>query len=340
MSEESIIVAIIGLVFLLPVFILERLNQQPIRSRNARITKWLMFGVIASNALHHTSFLIDLFVCAQCQIQWSIYGVTKSILKGFNLIFLIHRAKLVQGITPVISKKWFEKIFPAVIVVIICGFIFGNIDVGMNSQTECVPYNHWDALLHCRSVEDPDAPDDHSFTVMMACAIGLDSLITAFLMVLFIIPLYRVYKVDLGVMNRNQLSQRKKLKHLLIWSIGLTFINQMTSTLYLATFLPGTNFPLCLVLIGESDPVINVWTAWLMVTRNRQYLKRLCCCRKIGTTSISRSGSIVSGLTNQFSGTNTNDNKRAPLSTEMIQMHTVVSITDLGRLNPQVSSKS
>ena len=348
-TNYRFLVAIIGLVFLLPVFILEKLNQQPIRSRNARITKWLMFGVIASNALHHIVWMLELSVCVQCKIQYSSWGVTKAILKGFNLIFLIHRAKLVQGITPVLSNKWFEKIFPRFIVVMICGFIFASIDDGMHKNAECAPYDNWDGILHCQGVQDPDPePDaeaeadggDNGFVILIASAIGLDSLITAFLMVLFIIPLYRVYKVDLGVMNRNQLSHRKKLKHLLIWSIGLTAINQMTSTLIMASFLPGSNFPFFLVLIGESDPVINVWTAWLMVTRNRQYLKRLCCCRRIRGASISRSGSIVSGLTNQLSRTITNDIKRAPPSIEMIQIDRVVSITDHERQNPKVDSKS
>ena len=261
-TEESILVVVTGLLFLLPVFFLDNFNQQPIRNRNARMTKWLMFGVISSNALHQISGITILLVCAQCGILYSSWGVTRSILKGFNLIFLIHRAKLVQGITPVLSKKWFEKIFPAVIVVTISGFIFASIDNGMNKHSECAPYNNWGGISHCQGVQDPAAADeDDNFTILVACTVGLDSFITAFLMALFIIPFWRVYKNDLGVMNRSQLRQRKKLKDLLIWSIGLTFINQVTSTLIIVAFLPGANFPLFLWLIGASDPVINVWTA-------------------------------------------------------------------------------
>ena len=156
-QEESIPVAIVGLIFLLPVFILDKLNQQPIRSQNAR---WLMFCVIASNALHHTTFVVQLLVCTQCKIQYCSWGVTKAILKGFNLLFFIHRANLVQGITPVLSKKWFEKIFPACTVVIISGFIFASIDAALEIQTECAPYDDWDGLSHCQRVRDPEQNPD------------------------------------------------------------------------------------------------------------------------------------------------------------------------------------
>lgn len=279
-NKESIILAIIVFVLLLPVLIVDRLNQRPIRrSRDARITKWLMFGVIASNALHQTAVLAKFFICAHCIFLWSSWGVTKAIVKVFNQIFLIHRAKLVQGITPVdvLSTKWFEQIFPAFIVVIGSGFIFASINMYIGVQTKCSPYDDWDGLYYCDDVIDPEAADEDSRTVLVACAIGLELLITAFLVVLFMIPLYRVYKLDLGGMNSHQLEQRKKLKHLLIWAVVLTLINQVTSTLILAVAFPW-DFPFLLEKMGECDAVINVWTAWLMLTRNREYMKRLCCC--------------------------------------------------------------
>ena len=322
-SEESIPLAIIVFFLLFPVLIFDKFNEKPIRSRNGRITDWLMLSVVASNALFQISQLTELLVCAQCKIINSSWGVTKSILKGFNLLFFIHRAKLVQTINPVLSKKWFEKIFPAFIVVMISGFIFASIDACIYDDFECVSYDNWDSLSHCQRVKEPEPefepgqtpePDEASFPVLISCAIGLDSLITAFLIALFVIPLYRVYKVDLGVMNRHQLKQRKKLKRLLIWSVVLTFINQVTSILIMVDLLPG-QLPYFLKMIGESDPAINVWTAWLMITRNRLYLKRLF----------------------QFKSFR----RARTLSIEMISIELDdVSVTDVSLQNPQLDCNS
>ena len=236
LSWLAVPLAIAVLVLLLPVFILDKVTQQPIRNRNAKFTKWLMFGVISSNTLYQIIHLIRLLICAQCRIIISSYGCSRSLLKCVNLLFLVHRAKLVQGITPVLGQKWFEKIFPAVIIVGSSGFIFLNIID--NKPYECASYDGWDGLRYCRREGGMEGGDD-GFKAGIAFAIELDTLVTAILMMLFIIPLYRVYNVDLGVMSSCQLDQRKKLKHLLIWSIGLTFINQVTSTLVLAPYLDG-----------------------------------------------------------------------------------------------------
>ena len=49
--------------------------------------------------------------------------------------------------------------------------------------------------------------------------------------------------------------------------------------------------------IGLFDPPINVWTAWLMITRNRQYLRRVnrqvLCCIDSQTESVSRTNTEV-----------------------------------------------
>ena len=338
--EESIPLAIIGLLFLLSVLIFDKINQRPVGSRNARITKWLMFGVVASNALHQISWLAELLFCAHCEIQYSSWGVTKSILKGFNLMFLIHRGKLVQGITPVLSKKWFDKIFPAFIVVMISGFIFASINSAIGDEYECAPYDNWEGLSHCQRVRNPDPEADvEDNTALIACAIGFDSLITVFLMMLFIIPLYRVYTVDLGVMNSPQLKQRKKLKLLLIWSAALTFINQVTSILTMVEMFNQINFPYVMKMMGECDPAINVWTAWLMITRNRLYLKRFCCCsKKNSSRSMLRSNSMKYGLTNQLS--RTSNINSTPSSIERISVDITTAVTGTNPKNTRVNSVS
>ena len=201
------------------------------------------------------------------------------VVKGINLLFLIHRAKLAQGMSPVLSQKWFEKVFPTIVAVIIIVFVAVVTRNTLEMQMECVSYLDSDVFQWCfvdLSVATP------------WIGIMVDVIITAGLMVLFIVPLYRVYNVDLGVMNANQLQQRKKLRNLLIWSVVLTFINQVSSTL---TFLPSVTDPrahpatfllnLLWFGIGKLDPSINVWSSWLIITRNRQFVKQVCCCQCI-----------------------------------------------------------
>lgn len=335
-AMESIPIAIITFVMILTVFILEKVNQRPIRCRNAQITKWLMFGVIASNSSFQIVVLIEQFLCAQCRILSISWGCTRAIQKAINVMFLIHRAKLVQGITPVLSKKWFEKIFPSVIFVAFCGFMFGSINGPMGRQYACRPYDDWGSLSLCAA---PKSEYDDGDTTLVSFAIGLDILFTAFLMMLFIIPLRRIYNTDLGVMNCNQLIQRKKLKHLLIWSIGLTFINQTTSTLLMVPYLNLGKFPIVLLLISQSDPAINVWTSWLMITRNRQYFKRLCCYRCVNSsTLISRSRSMTFGWTDRLSSTSNIERPPSLIDMISIDIATAAAVTEGTQQNPQMNS--
>ena len=283
-----------GIVLLLPVVLLHALNKREIRTRNTKFTKWLMIGVLASNGVNQSLFVLKCLFCGYCTVITGLWFSSKAIVKAVNLLFLIHRGKLVQGMNPILSKKWFEKILPTIIVVIICGFIFSILKSNANEDYTCTQYEDWNNGHTCVA----SAVRTSGGKGVAASAIGLDALITTFLMVLFIVPLYRVYNVDLGQMNHHQIRQRKKLKDLLIWSMVMTFINQVTSTFFLISIVHQSHVTNVLYLIGLFDPAINVWTAWLMVTSNRQYLRNLCCfmCSKYSEEREVRRQ--MSGLTN------------------------------------------
>ena len=278
----SVTAAIVIFISILPVLVLDRRSRKPNRSRDAKRTQCLMTGVFISNLLFQLIVVLRYTVCVHCTVMTATMFICRSVLKGINWIFLIHRSKLVQGMSPVLSKKWFEKVFPILAAVLTFGFIAVGTRNSMKLDLECVLYSDsdvlewWDVDLSKRGSAQAKTP---------WLAILLDTMITSGLMVLFIVPLYRVYKVDLGVMNNNQLQQRKKLRDLLIWSVVLTFINQVSSTLI---FLPSAVEFSPIVFgvlsgIGKCDPPINVWTSWLMVTRNRQFLKQICCCQCAST---------------------------------------------------------
>ena len=274
-ATELIPISIAVMLLLIPVLILQATNHEPPRNRRAKHTKWLMLCVMASNTFQQFSFYFEWFLCRYCRVSGAGWGCSRAIVKGFNLTFLLHRAKLAQGMAPVLSRKWFEKILPTFIWLAISGFVFSIIEVETRMQYICIQYTDWNAIDHCVVWNEASAKGIAIF------AIGLDGAITLGLMTLFITPLYRVYHLDLGVMNDNQLKQRRKLKTLLIWSVALTLINQVTSTLMLIRLVHESEFTKILWMIGLFDPPINVWTSWLMVTRNRRALRRMyISCRR------------------------------------------------------------
>ena len=279
------------LLITIPVFLMEKLNHKIDRSHNARHTNHLLFAVLIPNTLYQVWCVILAFVCAECKVLFITAYITRSVAKGANLMFLIHRAKLAQGMDPLFSIKWFEKVFPSCIAVyttMLIGFtIYG---VGQEVY-HCESYSDADALQICRLGHDGDA-ESHGIAAM---AIGWDLLITTFLITLFVVPLYRVYKADLGILNANQLRQRGKLKRLLIWSIMMTFINQVTSAMAVANMVYESNVIYAVWVIGQSDPAFNVWTSWLMISRNRQFVAQSLCRDQIQEHA-SRAASVLSDI--------------------------------------------
>ena len=270
---------LLALLLLVPVFVVELVNRQPVRSRIAKQTRNLMFGVIACNTIHHLIFILSWLACGYCKLLFGAVYITRSIVKGCNLLFLVHRCKVAQGMAPVLSRKWFEKIFPAIIVGIVVVFIAAIIYSLSGMQYVCKPYNDTDLFQICR--RDVNAANEDSSTrITGGLAIGVDMVITTGLMYLFIVPLYRVYRADIGVMNDKQLKERLKLKRLLIWSVVLTLINQLSSSLLTVQLVHVSHFTMMLHSIGQFDPVINVWSSWLMILKNRQFLWDICCCTR------------------------------------------------------------
>ena len=233
-----------------------------------------MIAVMTSNTIYHLIWSTKWLGCNRCTLLMSSYFVSRVVVKGINQIFLLHRAKVVQGMAPVLSKKWFEKILPAIIGVIVVVFTFGSIIGAMDTHWICHRSDDdWSSIETCTRLQDTDPP-----RMTAALWLGLDLVTTIFLTVLFVVPLQRAAITPIEVMDANQRERRRKLKHLLLWSVVLTLLNQITSSLSMLMVAFPSKFTIGLYMVGLFDPAINVWTAWLMVSRNRQYLQRVCCC--------------------------------------------------------------
>lgn len=260
---------------ILPVFLLELCSNKRNKSRGAKYTKRLMIAVLLSNSAHQVTWILLWTTCMNCLATATAMVHSRTILRGINLLFLIHRAKVVQGMTPILSLRWFNTIMPAIVLFWGIGFSVFHSLTHPDTEFHCSAYTDSGTFHWCW---DKNEVSHKSYVIGLYILLALDLLMTAFLMLLFIVPLYRVFDTDLGRMNQNQVKQRIRLKRLLIWSIILTFINQVTSSLLWLFALSRSNWAVLLAAIGLFDPPINVWTSWLMVTRNREFLQRICCC--------------------------------------------------------------
>ena len=299
-EQESVFdyLPIIVIVFLLMLIllILEKVNHKEDRSSNGKRTNRLMIGVIIANATFTLFMLTSNIACLFCPVQLVLFLDSRCIMRWFNLMFLIHRAKLAQGMTPILSKKWFTKILPRIITFIFGLFVLGTTKSSLEKETICKTYNDIDIQQCAVAVEFDES--SQGTKGILTFFLGFDLVVTVFLLTLFVVPLYRVYRTDLGALNDNQLRQRRKLRKLLIWSVAMCFINQITSTFFMLPAFGDTQVIWVLNGIGRFDPAINVWTSWLMITRNRQYLRKLLkcsCCR--GQPSRSQGISMQSAFT-------------------------------------------
>ena len=279
LAAVGVTVEIFILLLILPVCFLELCDRKRNQSRQTQITQRLMIAVFLSNCANQVTCILIMTTCTNCTVTGVSYMYSRIILRGINWLFLIHRAKLVQGMTSILSTKWFNKILPIFVVIWIIGTLVWTTFVNdiIEREYQCLSYTDSDTLQWCW---DLDYETTSSDLISLSFFLTMDLLATVFLLILFIVPLYRVYNTDLGRMNLNQLKHRTKLKRLLIWSVILALINQISSIfIWLLSF---DRSPLSMVLyffIGRFDAPINVWTSWLMITRNREFLHRvLCCC--------------------------------------------------------------
>lgn len=278
----------IPLLLLLPVGFLDLCFHKSNHSRAAKRTQNLMFSVLISNAVFQLIMITQWIVCLDCYM-WSIFSAISYLMtKAVNWIFLIHRAKLVQGMSPVLSPVWFERRLPFIVATLVVGFTAYFIPLSFMLDRTCFSYPDTDSIHYCNVTEGAFSGQQPRHHVLYWINIVVDVLWTAFLIALFVIPLRKVYQVNLGRMNTNQLRQRRKLKSLLIWSVIMTVINQVTT---IAIFIPvvldhtrNRTFFLVIQAIGLLNPPINVWSSWLMIGRNRRYLQKCCCCCCRGTS--------------------------------------------------------
>ena len=281
-ANRGVTIAIALHLLTVPIFFLDPCGGQSDRNRNAKRTRHLMMAVLISNICFSVWYTIMTTACGPCNVMRALVFSNRTVSRGINMMFLVHRAKLVQGMTPILSKKWFEKIIPVTIAVWMGLMILCFAPGQLAKEFECIPYVDSEIFQSCWDPKLKEMEESTAVFIVILIVVSIDLIMTTIVLCLFVVPLYRVYRVDFGRMNENQLRQRQKLKQVLIWSVILTFTNQATSYLWFSNTSGTSDASLAKIImgsIGVLDPPINVWSSWLMVTRNRQKLQKICCCK-------------------------------------------------------------
>jgi len=291
--EIPIIAASFSLVAVVLIIECQTSRTQPVRSHAGRKTNRLMMATIISNAAIYLLIGFLRFVCLECKFMNILIINCIFICRTINFIFMVHRAKIVQGMTPLLSDNWFDKKLPIFYVGIgtFCASIMTIFFAVSDITYTCLPYSDTSLLHMCyaSSINTSEIIGQMCMVLYMLVMV----ISTFFLISLFVVPLIRIYRTDLGRLNDNQLRSRKKMKILLKWSVSMSCVNLLTS---LIVMLPWKGY--VLHEVARWDFSFNVLTSWLMVTRNRQTMSRLFRCQCTCCAESIRQFTILSALTN------------------------------------------
>ena len=278
-----------SLMFILLALSFDYINTRNTRiiSKNERITKYFMRAIIISNGIFQIIRILEGTICACTAVLCGLVTLLM-VCKYTTYGFFVHRAKLAQGMTPICGQKCFEKRLPILMVILFVFWVsLSNYGAIKSSNWKvCIPYEDTsDVIRFCSKTQVVQVRG-------ILITIAFETILAIALLLLFVVPLYRVYQTDLGSLNEAQKGSRNKLKLLLIWSTSLSFINMASSIIFLIAqgMKPDASL---LVYIGSFDPAINVWTSWLMIAQNRRFMKRLQC----GQRSFQRGDNTTTTMT-------------------------------------------
>lgn len=139
------------LLFILPVLVLDRCGGKRDRSTTGKRTRSLIIAVFITNTIFQITWILRATACHRldCHVINTALFTSRALLKGTNLIFLIHRAKLVQAMTPILSKKCFEMILPSIIIA--CTLVFAILATPstLNKDYHCAMYDDSTSVHFC-----------------------------------------------------------------------------------------------------------------------------------------------------------------------------------------------
>ena len=254
-----------GLLMILVLLLFDCIKSQSniAYPQQQRITKRFVALLIVFGTCLQSIRILRGSIC-HCAWMVSVDQTLMFLCKFLGYGFFIHRAKLAQALTPMLSVKWFETRLPGMVTAFCLFLIVSRFVSDIHDEYVCSSYVDADSIGMCFHKKAPRRMDVWMFIVF-------DVVFASFLLTLFVVPLYRVHKTDLGALNAAQKASKDKLKRVLIWSVILSFVNMASSTVFIMAL--GLYPSATTMYLGVFDPAINVWTSWLIPAENREFVE-------------------------------------------------------------------
>ena len=203
-----------------------------------------------------------------CGIARGINNIFYLLSRGFLYLFLIHRAKLSQGMTPIFSEKYFTKIFPSIVwilgSILIIFYVLISFDE-WSADHQCIaPNNNTFDLKWCELTKQEEESDSVNY-VFLIVGIIFELSVNSFFLYLFVKPLQYIYQ-------DSNVGQNDELKKALWYTVILTLIALLTSNITEIDVICD----LGLAHWYPFDSLINMICSFLMLKRNRQFVFSRC----------------------------------------------------------------
>ena len=271
--------------FLISILILQVLSFNKTEARFSKYVKGVILASMGLQVMHRIGWTFAVYQCfADCFYRFTPSVAAYSFSRVFTFLFYIHRAKLSQGMQPVCAEKYFTKIFPGILM-----FVF----VLLFAWTLMRPANTADdEAMHCF------VPEQNNVFALKSCAVPsnygekgtanyplvgtvvtVEVSLTAFFLFLFLKPLR-----DMPSMGN---AGHQRLRRMVQINVIGTFCGMAASNVTEINIFAGVGS----YHFDAIGVLINMSAMFMMLKRNREYFKYICCMH---FSAASRIGSVIS----------------------------------------------
>ena len=245
------------------------------------LTFALLSGVNTTNALLLIIRLFNIYAwpsCNVCSISWLLILIGYTATRCLSAAFFVDRASHSQGIAPVLPRIIFDHhlfhwLLLALFTLYSAFFVWKHLDSEQSRQSVCIQ-----TIDDCHCEFSVDTEGMFAFSVMVMASV-IDVGLSAFCLFLFVKPLMFILKKndDQTMPSKRQRRSLMEIKRTMVWNVILTAIYSAHSTLIIIGFsFFGGMFHHFLPIDGS----VNVVAIFLMLGKNRRYMRRSLECSK------------------------------------------------------------
>ncbi|ETO36653.1 hypothetical protein RFI_00408 [Reticulomyxa filosa] len=221
-----------------------------------------------------------------CEWGYFFTQLSYGTAKFFSLLFLLQRAKLAHTMTPLFSDKYFNKIFPS-IVVIIWLVLCGSLVTTPGKPGHLVRNSSGQAGLsnsHC------EANKVKQSRITFLIGAGVITVVVAFFVSLFLYPICKLMNTKKELLCDAITVSRTQFKQVLFWSLLLSTVSLFISLLTMTVWPLYEQY---LFFVPHLDYFFDSFCTFLLLGRNRAFLGDICCCFCANRNSDQKNSSIM-----------------------------------------------